>query len=1488
MDRNSDDGGATKCVACDAGRYSGPGPAQKECQLCIRGMYSATKAELCDACAPGQTTDPAGQDAETNLVLATHITNCTNCSAGKRWVYPNTTLAKDANNPCLDCEAGKFNPVANGRVNCTFCGVGKWSSPEATQCTSCEPGRFVANIETPDRCVDCEAGKGHGDTGANSSGSCISCNVGFFFNPEDHPGVVTLNEKVHPVLKSCRACDIGQHTYDHGGTVCTACAGDDAAPDNLIRCLGGNCREGHANKKGSFCGSCVSIEEDYVTKIKQFIQYGDKTRTRGYLDEDNWAFCQDSTNGDYSDCPTTGYRDGKPGWFAKGTECLPCTDPLLLIVMASSAVFIGTFILTYSVVKGLSADDVGRAEGGLDFAGAMTSVFGMLQRLSAILTLPFGWPRWLVDIMYYLKGVVAFDVPGLVAPECQTEQTPTQMQLTRLIIGATCLPAVWTIIGVEMLLIRFCTKMGRRKAKRGLSLFGCGVFSKCGCQAGALQTVVVTTHGLFFLGIMIQAFAALYCIPVNVAKFEQQDALALNPAVLCTTDTEVNADGSVYAGLVSLAYNMIIVFGLIMGLMHWSDKVEYLGLWNKALVAAICIFFSREQDAMTALAILSAVSLFFAVIARHWANKLDEDNDDSNDAEADNFRATEVGAYCELWTFVCGMLLVSKTVEEGSTVSNMLAYSILFVMFTYTMWVTRMGIHDEIRARRAEKAAVAHILFQQMDVDGSGTLDIEELGALCERLGKKISDKEITKAMKQMDKDGSMEADANEFVTWWVEHGGRKVPIPDELMDLADHAGAGRVVIKGCPFHSPEDFAIDDEVRWFKSDDDVPTGVVGHVVGFKHKTNRVYVAWPGGKFFAMEASELLLFSQATEQEAMELAAAEVAQQKVRRTTQLKIMTSKSDKECEEMLKAAAQKATELQETADQMRTAAKDAAEVAKHEAVEASREVNKNADEETQTKQAGVAYLAGEEEGNKIIAAAEDNIKLFEAQAEDARADGNKAVGLIRAQAEQDLARLMNEQAAQESELLESQEKEPGFVPLGTDFIIGDHVTWQQDDDESSIKNGVDGFFEIKQPKNASNKGPMTKKEKKAAAKAAKKEKKQAKSHKDDECEDGSTEPGSPKKTVKRAQVPRGAIGTVIDFTKTMQAEVVFSCRPETFVVPRRALKLMVAHADNSAVDRYKHTTVAHVALLEEQTQADEDYDVLLKQLESMSEKELKTRLQKLYPGSKAHKINKKHGNGMDDRDKDNHESKKDWRHRILVEHSVEYAAEDKRQADERRAIQIAKAVKEKDEAEFDIKHIEHFNEVGIHNARVKHAETMHTESIEQHAKALKRLKSKNTWKVKGMGKPVDLLQEEAKERGIDHVTSGHGKRHVRKELIKHEKEQGPLRQAAAEQAIAAEKQRQLAREEDFHSFAEMHGIDKTEPPQALFEMAQLPDIPVDGPPQGVTEIEEKKRRREKKKKEAAKKQKNRKTEKTEKNHRSDEVEFDEVEFANPLASET
>jgi hypothetical protein len=163
-----------------------------------------------------------------------------------------------------------------------------------------------------------------------------------------------------------------------------------------------------------------------------------------------------------------------------------------------------------------------------------------------------------------------------------------------------------------------------------------------------------------------------------------------------------------------------------------------------------------------------------------------------------------------------------------------------------------------------------------MDADGSGKLDRDEFKALCERLGQTKTDAEITKALKEIDKDGSMEADADEFVDWWVHIGGKKVKLPEELMHLADHHSRWSPP-RGNPFHRVGDFQIDDEVRWFKVDDDVPRGSIGHVVGFKFKSGggwkngnlglgpkipepgRVYVAWPNGCYFAMDPAELLVF-----------------------------------------------------------------------------------------------------------------------------------------------------------------------------------------------------------------------------------------------------------------------------------------------------------------------------------------------------------------------------------------------------------------------------------------------------------------------------------------------------------------------------------------------------------------------------------------------------------------------------------------------------
>ena len=50
---------------------------------------------------------------------------------------------------------------------------------------------------------------------------------------------------------------------------------------------------------------------------------------------------------------------------------------------------------------------------------------------------------------------------------------------------------------------------------------------------------------------------------------------------------------------------------------------------------------------------------------------------------------------------------------------------------------------------------MAELLFQEIDVDGSGTLDWGEIDALAKQLGKPLSEEELTAAMKEMDEDGN-------------------------------------------------------------------------------------------------------------------------------------------------------------------------------------------------------------------------------------------------------------------------------------------------------------------------------------------------------------------------------------------------------------------------------------------------------------------------------------------------------------------------------------------------------------------------------------------------------------------------------------------------------------------------------------------------------------------------------------------------------------
>ena len=61
---------------------------------------------------------------------------------------------------------------------------------------------------------------------------------------------------------------------------------------------------------------------------------------------------------------------------------------------------------------------------------------------------------------------------------------------------------------------------------------------------------------------------------------------------------------------------------------------------------------------------------------------------------------------------------------------------------------------------------IAHLLFQEIDVDNSGTLEPEELASLSRQLGHPLSAEELTAAMTEMDADGNGHVDFDEFLQW--------------------------------------------------------------------------------------------------------------------------------------------------------------------------------------------------------------------------------------------------------------------------------------------------------------------------------------------------------------------------------------------------------------------------------------------------------------------------------------------------------------------------------------------------------------------------------------------------------------------------------------------------------------------------------------------------------------------------------------------------
>jgi hypothetical protein len=628
--QSQDQTGATACTDCGEGTYT-DATGLLQCLECAPGRWLAGTAQAgpCTDCEAGKTSSEAASSSEDD---------CTNCRRGTYALNEGTSFANDGLAGCTECPPGRhtLQTGSTSVADCEACGFGRYrASVHATYPTPGTPENYdvaslayvegddAPNTPEPDKkgpCMKCPDGKGHAVVGAEGLDNCTGCAIGKYgtmdaippdqwdegyigHTPDPNVQNPTIIAPV-PDGSTCRNCPPGKHTIDYNNSICQAC-GQDLGKQADFNCAGGYCQRGHLDARGALCAPCMTAEQGRQ-KCRKAAEAKDAGQVFG-ADESTAACPYGDADELAKDIELT------KAFFAANGKCEECGDNTFTIILVCTAFVIATFGMTYAIVKGISNDDVERVKGSMDMAKSMSAIFGQLQRMTAVMSMPFGWPAWLVNVCFWLKQLVAFDFPGLAAPECAAEMSPAELVFVRVGVTAVILPVVWFVVLVQMVIVAKCTKMGRRKVRRGVSLFGLNLLNKCTpmCKdrpEGAWQMMVITMHQLFFLGVVTKAFSVLNCVDVptgNVVDGEEEvmPALSLDPLVFCETDEDLYPDQSrippndlnvndaqTYFNTRALGIAMIVVYGGIISFVHWDVQVEFVGVFNKGIVAAVTIF----------------------------------------------------------------------------------------------------------------------------------------------------------------------------------------------------------------------------------------------------------------------------------------------------------------------------------------------------------------------------------------------------------------------------------------------------------------------------------------------------------------------------------------------------------------------------------------------------------------------------------------------------------------------------------------------------------------------------------------------------------------------------------------------------------------------------------------------------------------------------------------------------------------------------------
>lgn len=252
------------CIECHSGKYNiNPGmSSETDCILCDPGKYRQIGMDIvCDICEAGK-------------YSARGETQCKFCTPGQ---YANAI--NDLSASCEECPAGKFFPENGGYLieSCIDCPNGKWSNIRGIdtelKCFDCKKGQYgeIMGAISRDACINCEGGKFNYNTASSSINECKPCATGSVSSVGASECSSCEIGRYSEIMgeTECKLCPIGQIAPKESSYACALCP--DNSEENIEKTIC-SCKHGMYNNGDVNTIECIECPDKFICEKGSTIQ----------------------------------------------------------------------------------------------------------------------------------------------------------------------------------------------------------------------------------------------------------------------------------------------------------------------------------------------------------------------------------------------------------------------------------------------------------------------------------------------------------------------------------------------------------------------------------------------------------------------------------------------------------------------------------------------------------------------------------------------------------------------------------------------------------------------------------------------------------------------------------------------------------------------------------------------------------------------------------------------------------------------------------------------------------------------------------------------------------------------------------------------------------------------------------------------------------------------------------------------------------------